>query len=83
MSNNHKELEGRQVKKCPFLKDWCIGDECAIHVSIARNTPVGMQRVPTCGVEAMIMMLSELNQKTVGPAQQKKPEIILPFMGRS
>ena len=78
MSNGNKP-EGQRRKVCPFLGKWCIGEECAIHAYLMR----GNQRVLTCAFEAMVIMLSELNAKTPSPQQVKKPEIILPFMGRS
>lgn len=80
MSNSNKP-EGRQVKKCPFINDWCIGDECAIHSYIALSTPTGMQRKLVCSIEAILIIISEMNRKT--PQQHlEQPQIILPFMGR-
>lgn len=74
--------EGRQLKKCPFLKEWCIGEDCAIHVYITVPTREGPKRRLCCGFEASMIMLSELNQKTPMPQRPNEPNLILPFMGR-
>jgi len=86
VSNNHNEKEeGRLVKKCPVLKDWCDKEalgNCAFATTLTRQTQVGPQHMTVCGIEAMLLILSEINQKTGQPQQVKKqPEIILPFSG--
>ena len=73
--------DGNEKRKrlCPFLAKWCIGEECAIHSYLMR----GNQRALTCSFEAMVIMLSELNQKIQALPQPEMPKIVLPFMGRS
>ena len=82
MSNNGKDKEGQVKKRCPFMGEWCVGEACAIHSYLMRNTPGGVQKIPVCGFEAMVIMLSEINQKTERSSQPDKPHIVLPFMGR-
>lgn len=79
----NKEIHNsRQVKKCPFLKEWCIGEECAIHSYLTMSTHQGMVRKSTCGFESMMVILPEINQKTLMPQRPEQPTIVLPFMGR-
>lgn len=67
---------------CPFLGKYCIKEECAQHAYLTRVTPQGLQKSFTCGFEAMMIILSEINQKTPMPSQPEMPSIVLPFMGR-
>jgi hypothetical protein len=79
------KTEGKEVKKCPLLKEWCTDEvkkACPWNAKLTRRTPAGMQTILVCGIEAMIMMLSEINQKTSAPPQPEVPQIVLPFMGR-
>ena len=78
MGNNKNS---RPVKTCPFLDGKCIGDKCAIHVYLSRGTPEGVVQVLSCGIEAMVILLSEINAKAAAPLRQDKPGIVLPFKG--
>lgn len=58
-------------KKCPFLNDWCIGEACALHSELTKNVGGGIQRkIGLCAFNAMVIMLSEINQKTQPPQQK-------------
>jgi len=66
--NNNGELK----KKCPFLKEWCLGDSCACYVIITQ-TKVGQlglaQQVQSgmCSFPALCMIMSTANKQPIKP----------------
>ncbi len=66
--NGDGDKQGVNRKKCPLLKEWCIGDACEFSVEIRQNTR-GLQPVKarTCLFIASFMMISEINMKTQAP----------------
>ena len=69
--NGHKE---NKVKWCPFLNEYCIGDRCAIHMEVTKSVAPGMaQKAGLCGFNALGMILSEINVKTVPPQPRVNP----------
>lgn len=67
MDNGQKE---EKVKKCPFLRDWCLGEACAIRAKITHNAGGLQQQASMCPVDAILMILSEINMKTQVPQQK-------------
>ncbi len=77
-SNDGMEVK---VKICPFSGTYCIKERCSLHMEMTRNTGGLQQKFTLCAVNAMVMMLSEINAKTQ-PPQQKMPKITLPNLVR-
>ena len=69
-NDGHQE-EGQIRKKCPFLGEWCIGEVCAFRTTLFRNVEGMQQQVSVCPVEAILIILSEINKKTPPSLQQK------------
>jgi len=63
-------------KHCPFLNDWCIKDRCALYQVMSKN----QKQFGLCAYNSMVLLLSEINAKTVAPVA--KPDLILPSIGR-
>ena len=78
MGNNGVKGNEERKQKCPFLGEWCIGDACALHAYLFRNTTTGTQKVGVCGFEAMLTMLSEMNQREAQGKKAQVPKIQLP-----
>ncbi len=51
------------IKKCPFLNKECIGIECALYHELRRDMAGLQQKFGACAFSAMIIILSEMNQK--------------------
>ena len=72
-----------EVKKwCPFLKEWCtkeVIDRCAIAIGIGRSVGGTRQETLMCSFPALVIILSEINQKTQVPQGQK---IMLSGLGK-
>ena len=69
------------IKWCPLLKEWCskdVRERCAFNTEMARNTGGLQQKFGMCSFNAVVMILSEINIKTVPPQQ----EIQLPGLYR-
>lgn len=63
MTDNNGHNGDNQVKQCPFLNKECIGEKCAIY-SVLMSDMVGIQKkFGTCSFNAVVMILSEINQK--------------------
>ena len=74
--NNEEEVRKR---RCPFSREWCKVGECAIAIEIF-NVRMGVpSKAVMCPFRAMIIILGEINQKTVAP-QQRVQKIQLPGM---
>ena len=75
--NGHEE-EGQdkkedRVKHCPFLNDWCIKERCALYSELRRQVGGFQQNFGACGFSAVVLILSEINQKTgIAPPQPIK-----------
>ncbi len=75
-----EKTEGKILKRCPFLGQWCKVEECAIAVEVSRVI-LGVPKVAQiCPFQAMVIMLGEINQKTAMP-QQKIQRLQLPGLG--
>ena len=68
--NGKKEAEA-QDKNCPFIKEVCIGGKCALYSELKRNIGGLQQNFGTCGFNALVLILSEVNQKTLIPEQSQ------------
>ena len=77
MANGNGEV--KKTKKCPFLGEWCIKEQCAIYTSMTKRMGGMQQTVGGCAYIAMITLLSEINAKTVEPQSNIK-KIVLPGM---
>lgn len=72
--NGHKDEEVK-TKWCPFLNEYCIKDRCALHTELQKQMGGMMQKMGLCGLNALGMILSEINAKTMPP---QPPKITLP-----
>ncbi len=64
--NGHNELTNTP-QQCPFLDRDCMGDKCKLHVELLQSKAPGLQqKVGTCSFAATVLILSEINIKTVG-----------------
>ncbi len=66
--NGHKE--GDLVKDCPFLKGECTKGGCALYAEMQRNQGGVQEKFGLCSLNAMVMIMSELNAKLSAPQQQ-------------
>ena len=66
--NGHEEAK---VKWCPFLNEYCIGERCAIQTEVIKSFNGLQHKAILCGFNALGMILSEINAKTVPPQAQK------------
>ena len=65
------ENEGRdRIKKCPFLKEWCIKEECVLWTELSRKVGGMIQKTGVCAFSALVVILSEVNMKTGGQQEQ-------------
>jgi|GEM_PF-6357307 len=71
--NGHKEEV--RVKMCPFLNQYCIEGRCALYSEVRKTVNGRVLKMDTCAFNTMMMMLSEINQKTEG---KQPPKIHLP-----
>lgn len=69
--NGHKGEGEQRKKRCPFLDQWCLGDACAIYTEGMRQVGGITQKTGVCGFNALGMILSEINAKTMPPQPQK------------
>ena len=80
------KVEGKQVKRCPFLDKWCddeVMGACAIAITLKRAGPEGIIQRNVCTLAALAEILSEINLKTAPPPSvPDKAGLVLPFMGR-
>ena len=79
MSGNGEQNEGvggTKQKWCPYLDAYCKGEQCALYSYLMRVQDGIPQRVGLCAFNAQVMMLSEINQKTI--AQKKGPVLYQP-----
>lgn len=74
MGDNGKE-EGILKKACPFLEGkWCIGDACAIWVTISRQgtSQLGTRQVQTEGICSLPALCIIISSKPQPPPQIMK-----------
>jgi len=63
------EDQEKQIKKCPFLDQPCIGDECALHLKLQQQV-AGMGRVmEVCAIPALVLVMS--GRPPQAPPQQE------------
>lgn len=73
-------MEEKEKKRtCPFLNEYCIKERCEVYAEVTRNMGGLLMKSGMCPVTAILMMLSELNQKAQG---QKLQKIQLPDLRR-
>ena len=72
MASDNGKKEDR-VKKCPFLNEDCIQDNCALWAEMTRQAGGLQQKFGMCSFSGVMMLLSEINQKT--QVQQQKVNI--------
>jgi len=70
MNGNHNEEE--KVKYCQIVKDYCIKERCNFYVEMVQHVAGMQKKMGMCWFNAILMVLSEMNAKTVMP-QQKIP----------
>lgn len=75
---NGHDGDKQKVKHCPFLNEWCIRERCALYSTLSRNANGLQQKIEVCGFNAVVLILSEINQKT----QIQQQEIQLPELYR-
>ena len=65
--NGHEE---EKVKHCPLINKYCIKDRCALYTEMGRNAGGIQQKFGMCAFSAVVIILSEINQKTPSPQQK-------------
>jgi len=73
MANEEVKLEQVKRKKCPFLGECCLEEDCAIRARVYPTAGGVMQQTTMCPVEALLTILSELNMKIPAPQQMLLP----------
>lgn len=81
MNDHNEELKPDLPKRCPILNEACIEDYCHFRTELRQQMGGVMRKKSVCFVDAILLILSEINQKTAVP-QQKPIEIPKLFMGR-
>ena len=70
-NNDGQKQEGEtKVRWCPILKEYCIGERCAMSVELTRIVGGLQKKFRVCVYSAMVIMLTEINQKTQPPMQK-------------
>lgn len=64
--NGHNE-DNQKVKDCPFGNE-C--DKCSLYIDLTRNVGGVQQKFKACAFGAMVVILSEINQKMATNAQK-------------
>ncbi len=70
--NGHEEAK---ILWCPFLNEYCIQGQCAVYTEVIKSFNGMQHKAGLCGFNALGMILSEINAKTVPP---QPPKITLP-----
>ena len=73
-----KEIPQAKPKRCPFLQGKCREDNCAVSVELTQNTGGVVRRGHTCALNALVMMISEMNQKAMVQQQSRQVGLQLP-----
>ena len=70
------------IKKCPFLKEWCIREQCVLYQKMIQVVNGLPREQWMCSYLATDLLLSEMNlllsKMMQQQGQQKKPGIYLP-----
>jgi len=74
MGDNHKD-EVR--KKCPFLDEWCIGDDCACFIQVAQTgvNQLGIQQTVQQGMCSLPALCMIMSSKQVPSQPIKLPQL--------
>ncbi len=65
MAEDNKQNGDKETAKyCPFLKAEWVGKKCALYKEMARNIVGIQQKFGECAFSAVVLLLSEMNQKT-------------------
>ena len=67
--------EHKELKRCPFLNEECMGGECALYRGMTRTVGGLQQQFGECSFNAIVILLSEINKKTEA---KQGPTILLP-----
>lgn len=59
-----------ELKTCPFLDKTCIGNECAIRVSMQQQVLGTRKLVTVCPLPALVMVISSLIGILTNPPQK-------------
>lgn len=77
-NGNGQNEEKPRVKKCPFFKEYCIKERCAIYAEMKRNVGGLQEKFGMCPFTAIVVILSEMNIKMQPPQQMiKLPDNLL------
>ena len=77
MNDNGHEGQEKRLKKCPFIKEYCIEGRCALYAEMTRNVGGLQQKFGLCSFNAMVTILSEMNMKTQPPPQKMRiPDLL-------
>ena len=60
----------KEPKICPILNSPCIKDKCEFNREFKQSNGVTMQVFSMCAFNAISLILSEINQKTIAPQQK-------------
>lgn len=60
-----------KVRQCPFMGEYCIKERCALYIEMKKVSGGLVQSFGMCSFNAMVQMMSEVNNKTQVLQQQK------------
>ncbi len=71
MSNNGKQDENNEKGKyCPFLKETCLEDKCALYNEMSNNVVGLKHKFGMCSFSATVLILSQINMRDENRQQQ-------------
>ncbi len=74
--NGNNKIGEKIDKQCPFLKETCIEGKCSLYTEFMQGGGGLQPRFGVCAFNAVILILSEINQKTQVPQQKFQLPII-------
>lgn len=82
MSNDDHQVEQERKKQCPFgVYTWC-SEDCPLNVELTQQLGGLVKKMKMCSLPAMVMLLSDLNNK-ITVKQHQKQQIHLPHLRAS
>ena len=74
--------EEEKRKKCAFLNDWCMGDQCAQYVTLQKRNASGVvEAISLCAINALGMLMGEVDSKLAALLQAQQGQgqkLVLP-----
>jgi len=63
-------INTQSVKHCPFLNGLCMGEKCALYSELMQNMAGLQKKFGLCSFNAVVLILSEMNQKATIESQK-------------